>query len=633
GRGLQVSPGQTLALVGGNVLLDGATLTAQSGHIELGSVEVGLVSLTAPQSSESQPWRFNYDGVSGFRDVRLVRQAAADASGTGVGSMQIVGRQIALSDGSIALLQNQGTQTFGQIRVRASESLTLTGTIADGSIPTSLYQETLGTGNSGDIEISTTRLVLVEGANIINRTQDTGNSGKIDVRAADSIEAIGISPLNPAAFSFLGTATAGMGSAGDITIATRHLRVRDGAGVYTATFASTGAAGDLIVNATETVESIGVNPIVISPSAITSASVGAGNAGRVIINTSRAIVRDGARISSSTIASGNGGILILNATESVEVSGTVAGSINPSLIDASATLNNNEATVQAFGLPPITSGSSGNLEINTPQLNVLDGGDVTVRNDGIGRAGNLQVNAEAIFLNEGGGITASTRSGEGGNVFLQVGDSLQLRHGSQISAEAGGSGNGGNLEISANTIALLEGSRINANAFEGQGGNIEIATQSLFASPDSRITASSQLGVDGIVAVTQPEIDTSSALVQLSSAPIDPTTQIVSACSAAHENSFVATGSGGLPPNPLEPLRGQAVWFDWPDRPEAARRLETDGHREADRSQLDRSPTDALHVNWVEANRWRIDGNGNAELVSSQSRNAPFMPLECLSER
>jgi large exoprotein involved in heme utilization and adhesion len=36
--GLQVQPGRTLALVGGDVLLEGGKLTAAQGRIELGSV-------------------------------------------------------------------------------------------------------------------------------------------------------------------------------------------------------------------------------------------------------------------------------------------------------------------------------------------------------------------------------------------------------------------------------------------------------------------------------------------------------------------------------------------------------------------------------------------------------------------
>ncbi|MBR8841145.1 MAG: filamentous hemagglutinin N-terminal domain-containing protein [Stigonema ocellatum SAG 48.90 = DSM 106950] len=61
--GLQVQPGKTLALVGGDVALLGGNLTAKAGRIELGSV-VGssLVSLTPT----TQGWMLGYEGVQNF---------------------------------------------------------------------------------------------------------------------------------------------------------------------------------------------------------------------------------------------------------------------------------------------------------------------------------------------------------------------------------------------------------------------------------------------------------------------------------------------------------------------------------------------------------------------------------------
>jgi large exoprotein involved in heme utilization and adhesion len=76
---------------------------------------------------------------------------------------------------------------------------------------------------------------------------------------------------------------------------------------------------------------------------------------------------------------------------------------------------------------------------------------------------------------------------------------LQLRRNSIINAEACGSGNGGNITIDTDILAVLENSRITANAFQGTGGNITINTQGLFVAPTSKITASSTLGISGVV--------------------------------------------------------------------------------------------------------------------------------------
>ncbi|MDC0833007.1 S-layer family protein [Geitlerinema sp. CS-897] len=606
--GLQVRPGRTLALVGGDVRLNGATLATESGRIELGGVGEGFVRFIVPSSSVNRSWRLNYDEVSRFRDVHLTQGSALDVSGHGVGSMQLVADEILLNHGSIALLQNQGQQTFGNLQVRAVESLTLIGTTSDGMVPTGFRQETVGAGNTGDLEIFTQRLTSLEGAAITSQTWGAGNAGEIDIQASESIELIGFSPINPVARSLVTSLSFGSGSTGDITVAARNLSMIDGGSIGAATFFETGSAGNIFVTVTETIEAIGVEPTNFTPSFIVSVSNSMGDAGDVTLNTSRAIVREGGRLASFTVGAGNGGRFVLNATEFVEVSGTVPGSINPSLIDAGAN-RVDEVLGEAFGIPPTPSGLPGSLEIHTPQLIVKDGGLVTVRNDGIGGAGSLQIDAGAILLDEGGGITASTQSGEGGNLTLRVEGSLQLWGGSQITAEAGGTGNGGNLTISADTISLLEGSSIDANAFEGRGGNIEIDTRGLFVSPDSHITASSQLGIDGLVTVTEPEIDTSSALVQLTSEPIDLAMQVVSACDVAAENTFVVTGNGGLPPNPMETLRGQTVWEDL--------RL-TEIH---DRSVEDRSLSpereSATPTQLVEASDWQIREDGTVELVST----------------
>jgi hypothetical protein len=64
-----------------------------------------------------------------------------------------------------------------------------------------------------------------------------------------------------------------------------------------------------------------------------------------------------------------------------------------------------------LGLPPIPSGNSGSVTIQTPSL-----------------------------------ITANAQSGEGGNIALR-GDALVLRQNSLINATAGGTGNGGNITL------------------------------------------------------------------------------------------------------------------------------------------------------------------------------------------
>ncbi|MBO9998380.1 MAG: S-layer family protein [Cyanobacteria bacterium SID2] len=605
---LTVRPGQTLALIGGDVTLEGGQLVAQKGRVELGSVRSGRVSL----SDTASGWVFDYGNATNFGNIQLSQQAAVDASGAGRGGIFLTGRQVSLTDGSVALIQNAEATPAGTIAVTALESLELIGTTPDGSVRSSLHTETdyTGIGASGNIHVSTGRLLLDDGAQIMSRTFGIGEAGNITVEASDSIQILGTSPLNSWFFSSIFAIGSGdsFGNSGDINISTGQLTILDG-GIISAGAFGDGSAGTLTVRAAESVEIIGRDPIFESPSDLSVSSFRSGDAGNLLVETQRLVMRNGGRVRASTIGLGNAGSIMVNASQLVEVSSN-------STIESSA--NFPSAVAREVGVEGNPSGQAGGITIDTERLIVRDGGEVTVQNIGEANGGKLQVNANSILLDGEGTLTASTASGEGGNIQLSLDDSLLLRNGSFISAEAGGADNGGNIAIDAETIALLEGSSIDANAFEGSGGNIEIATQGLFLSPDSSITASSQLGVDGIVTVTQPEIDTSSALVSLSDAPIDPTTQIVSACSVAAENTFVVNGNGGLPPDPTDVLRGEDIWVDLrlSEDLEVSPPIEA-SPSEAGDSSKEESSIDPTTDPVVEATNWQRHQDGTVELVAA----------------
>ncbi len=95
--GLQVSAGQTLALVGGDIEIQGGVLTAEQGQIELGSVRTGQVSL-------GDRFTRSYQGIQEFGEIRLSQQTLVDASGGGV--IQVQGNRVSLTNGSLLLIQN-----------------------------------------------------------------------------------------------------------------------------------------------------------------------------------------------------------------------------------------------------------------------------------------------------------------------------------------------------------------------------------------------------------------------------------------------------------------------------------------------------------------------------------------------
>ncbi|MGI0495186.1 filamentous hemagglutinin, partial [Alkalinema pantanalense CENA528] len=146
------------------------------------------------------------------------------------------------------------------------------------------------------------------------------------------------------------------------------------------------------------------------------------------------------------------------------------------------------------------------------------------------------------------------------------------RHGSQITATSGGSGNGGNITIRNQFLVGIENSDIVANAFQGQGGNIQITTQGIFGlvyrlqqTPDNDITASSEFGVNGTVNVNTIGTDPNAGLTELPVNVTDPSQKIATGCSRTQGSQFIATGRGGLPPNPTQQMMHNITWNDLRD--------------------------------------------------------------------
>ena len=264
------------------------------------------------------------------------------------------------------------------------------------------------------------------------------------------------------------------------------------------------------------------SPFAVGRSSLTTETVGRGAGGNIVINAHKLILQEGGVIGARTFGAGDGGtinlsvaedILLLEhsslnprffsgisaltgssgqagsisikAGERIEVSGTVPGSVNPSLIGSA--VNAVDPGLQAlFRLPARPSGTAGSIEIEAPQLLVSQGGAISVRNQGAGDGGNITIRAGDIALWTGGSITAATDSGTGGNITLS-GNSINLNSDSQITATAGGRGNGGNIAIDTDLVLLRNDGRIAADAFAGNGGNVAISAEAVFQDNSSAL--------------------------------------------------------------------------------------------------------------------------------------------------
>jgi filamentous hemagglutinin family protein len=617
--GLSVTSGNNLALIGGEVALDGGVLNAPSGHIELGSASNGTVNL----NTSSPHWNFDYGNIKQFGNIHLSHQSLADASGTPAGSIHFQGRNISLQDGSAALLVNQGSNNSGDISVNASESLQLGGVGTNRFPQSRLRADNFGDGAGGNILVSASQVFLYDGGTVNGFNFGKGSGSNISLEIGDLLQIVGLSPIGGT--SSLITNTSNSGKSGDIRVVTKKLQILDGGEIDNVSV-SNGIVGNTTINAADFIEVMGQN---LHDSLIVVSTFGQANAGQLTINTAKLRVRDGGGIVASTVNSGNGGDLLINASDSVEVSGVSSISRLPSRVGARAELLPPRIR-QLLRLPDVITGNTGKLVVNTPRLQITDGAIVGVDHQGIGDAGKLEINAGSIRLDNGSSLTAATFQGEGGNISVQAND-LIMRRGSSIVTNAGGIGNGGNITINSPIILGWENSDIIANAFQGNGGNIQINTQGIFGlkyrnelTLENDITASSQFGVNGTVDINNFGVDPSSGLVELPENITDPSQQIATGCSHPNGSSFVATGRGGIPQNPTQETGSDGydglrlrTWSDTRD-------ISAFHKTQAAQAQVPKLP-EVL----VQATGWRHNAIGKIELVADKSPSHIQQPLTC----
>ncbi|MCF4969070.1 beta strand repeat-containing protein [Nostoc sp. CMAA1605] len=599
---LQIQSGKTLALVGGNITLDGATLSAATGQIELGSLGgSGLVSLVPT----TRGYQLEYEQGQSFADIQLAQKSLLDVSGFNSGTVQLQGRNIEFTDGSLIFSRNYGSLPSGEINVQASAAIAIIGTTPDAKIRSWIRTEAFGTGSSANISLITPRLTLQKGSGINALTYGTANGGNIQIQAAD-LELSGFSTLNPTGVTAITTSTYGKGSAGDIAVNGNNLLLSGGATLSSVTFGS-GSTGQVIIRNQNTTV-MGENPSGLY-SNISITTFANGNAKDLRLDTENLQILNGGTIGSSAFFIGNGGNVQVNASEAIAISGSSSNNnsnINSSVVRLSPQLR------QFFGLPNILTANAGSVSITTPKLTLTNGGTVSVTSQGTGNAGNLQIIADQIQLKNQALIQAQTESGNGGDISLQVSDSLLIRDRSKITTTAGVTGNGGNIKINSPTIVGLEDSDITANAVRGQGGNINITTQGIigleygsYLTSENSITASSEFGVNGTVQVNTVSVEPNSGLVALPTNFTDSSQKIASGCADTHRSSFVATGRGGVPQNPTQGVRSDRTWSDIRDI--------SAFHK----TQQAQAPKTSATL--VQATSWQRNAQGKIELVADNS--------------
>jgi filamentous hemagglutinin family protein len=376
-----------------------------------------------------------------------------------------------------------------------------------------LTSSTLGGGRAGAIILEGASINLGAspfsmpfdvGTDVLAHTEGTGSGGNIIIRGfqgegsrADSVALSGFTQVLTETIGTFGNE----GDAGKITIDAAHLSISDSTRVGSESRSSAGDAGSIHLT---------VDEVTVSQSLISTSTDGFGNAGAVTIQglaspaLSVHIDGSGSGIFTDTEGTGAGGSIFVNAN--------------------SVTLQNGGTlSVATSGTAPTARGGTITVEGNRVQLN--SAATITAATSGPANAGEVLVRSDTFSINEGATISAqSTGSGNAGNVTIQghasPADSAVISgfdenfNPSGIFTDTQATGAGGNIHISAKSIALQDSGTLSATtsgtASTATGGAIMIdaETLSMDGATITAETGADNTGRAGNVTISAKTIET-----------------------------------------------------------------------------------------------------------------------------
>jgi filamentous hemagglutinin family protein len=484
---LQVQPGRTLALVGGNVIIQGASLQAVGGRVELGGVAgAGKVGLAV----DGNTINLSFPNSLARADVAL-SGTLIDARAGGGGSIAVTARNLTLSEDSrLRAGINDGLgfvgAQAGNIQLDATETITLNG----GSIGNVVRPG--GIGNAGSINITTGSLAATGLAELRTDTYGQGDTGSVTINARDLVslgDSIVSSSVNPT----------GIGNTGGINITTGSLASTEGSQMRTDIYGR-GDTGSVTINARDTVS--WYNSFVSA----SVDSIGIGNTGGINITTGSLALTRGSQLGSTTYGQGDAGSVTIKARDSVSLAdrSIVLTPAGPNSIGNSGGINITTGSLALTRGSQLFSfrdgqGTAGPVYINAHTTVVMDGentpGDSNtgifsaVLSRSLRRSGDINIQAQDLILRANAGIIGEvypTGQGPGGDINLAISGTILLTGGTPspstgestritLGVQPDGVGTGGNLRIRAGALVLQDGGLINAST-QGQGdaGNIDI---------------------------------------------------------------------------------------------------------------------------------------------------------------
>ncbi len=536
GSTLEVQPGQSISLVGGNQgftytnpdtgsmvsvpVPNGVTVTG--GHLLARGGQVNIASIASPGEimlgTLAQVPNINDQSFGTLGAIQVSQQSVIDVSGNGGGTVLIRGGQFVLDNSII------------------SANITGPGPFTNGA-------ESIGDG----IDIVISQGAVIQNGALID-TSVVGNAtpgvtyGGVHIDA-DHIEESGV--LDFAAGLFVTTTIQSNvdrgstgGNAGNITLKANHnLDIRDIAFIQSLSQSATGDAGNITLTSTNGNISLTNNTIITSqtidsPGTAGNISLSAPDGDILVADTifstyiqppinadGMRVVRAGGsgevQITANNLQMNGGDIGVINLSTLPPGEVTVTLSGNLTLRTGNLTLPNGSILFPSSSIHAESNGpaSSAGLIITAHNILVTDGSSLTTSTVSSGAAGPLNISTVKLQLTNGGKISSESRlgvdpstgltggplpEGSGGTVTIQgtTGPAQSVlidgaRSG--IFTNTVGTGAGGNINVLANTVTVQNGGTLSAETTSsGNAGSILVKSNSVSITSGALLTSSSR---------------------------------------------------------------------------------------------------------------------------------------------
>ncbi|MEM9162732.1 MAG: filamentous hemagglutinin N-terminal domain-containing protein [Cyanobacteria bacterium P01_F01_bin.4] len=321
--------------------------------------------------------------------------------GTGTaGDLSIETGRLSLEEGAVISTATLGNGQGGQLTIRASERVELSGMSADG-IPSILYASTLGTGDAGNVAIMTDQLVVSDNAFIALSTQNLVGDVSIFVEGVGSV---------PVPFS-------GTGNAGNLVVDAKTVQLNQG-GITAAT--TQGAGGNIQLTSQDWI-------VLRNQSLISSTAEGAANGGNIEVATPFLVILDDSGIAANAFEGQGGNIQVfvqglflqgdsqITASSELGIDGVV--DVNaPNVLSANGLI---DLPTQVLATDVAVMPRCQASQNTNPSEFIITG------RGGIPLTPSESLGSPSILVDLGSlGLVSETHQGPGGNTDVELGDTM-----------------------------------------------------------------------------------------------------------------------------------------------------------------------------------------------------------------